>query len=287
MQSIKEFGSYIINQLSSVEIIDIIDIILVSVILYYTFKFLSDRRAGKLAVGVGLFLAVLFISEFLKMRALNFLLTSLSQVGLIALIIVFQPEFRSALEKMGTGSLKNLNRRFSNSSASTVEVSVNEICSAVERLSQTKTGALMVFERDTKLGDVIKTGTVIDADISAMLINNIFYNKAPLHDGAVIVRGNKLYSAGCFLPLSSNADIIKDLGTRHRAAIGMSENSDALVLVVSEETGTVSIAKDGKLERGFNSRTLHKYLMNAFVGDASSGLSGFFNKKGDGNAKSK
>lgn len=287
MQSIKEFWSYIINQLSSVEIIDIIDIILVSVILYYTFKFLSDRRAGKLAVGVGLFLAVLFISEFLEMRALNFLLTSLSQVGLIALIIVFQPEFRSALEKMGTGSLKNLNRRFSNYSASTVEVSVNEICSAVERLSQTKTGALMVFERDTKLGDVIKTGTVIDAEISAMLINNIFYNKAPLHDGAVIVRGNKLYSAGCFLPLSSNADIIKDLGTRHRAAIGMSENSDALVLVVSEETGTVSIAKDGKLERGFNSRTLRKYLMNAFVGDASSGLSGFFNKKGDGNAKSK
>jgi len=188
----------------------------------------------------------------------------------VALLIVFQPELRSALEKMGTGSIKNIKAMFVSTDVKEYTKGITAVCDAVESLAATKTGALIVFERETKIGDVAKSGTVIDAEINAMLIGNIFYNKAPLHDGALIVRENRLYAAGCFLPLSQNPDIIKELGTRHRAAIGVSEVCDAVVVVVSEETGLITIAVDGKFQRGISVKALQsqliKYLITENIG---------------------
>lgn len=252
--------NYILNQLGSVGVADFFDILIVAFVFYYLFKFVRERRAGKLAVGVILIIIMLFISEVVNMRATYFILKNVVNVGLIALLIVFQPELRSVLEKMGGESLKGFRSKLDRSAASKYRASIKELSDAIDRLSETKTGALIVIENTTKLGDVIKTGTVIDAQITSLLIGNLFYNKAPLHDGAVVIRNMRVLAAGCFLPLSTNPDIIKDLGTRHRAGIGMSENSDATVIIVSEETGTVSIAENGELKRGFTGKELEKYL---------------------------
>jgi len=273
MTGIYNLWNRFVNMVESVEfspINDTLDILLVTIIIYFVFKFLRDRRAGKLAAGVMLFLVLLMISGMLEMRALNFLLQSVTQAGLVALLIVFQPELRSALEKMGTGSIKNIKAMFVSTDVKEYTKGITAVCDAVESLAATKTGALIVFERETKIGDVAKSGTVIDAEINAMLIGNIFYNKAPLHDGALIVRENRLYAAGCFLPLSQNPDIIKELGTRHRAAIGVSEVCDAVVVVVSEETGLITIAVDGKFQRGISVKALQsqliKYLITENIG---------------------
>lgn len=270
MSKLKSMWNEIVDMIKSVEfspINDIIDILLVTAIIYMAFKFLRDRRAGKLVVGVILFFALLLISNALELRALSFLLQSLTQAGLVALIILFQPEFRSALEKVGTGSIKNIKGMFSGAAMKEVVEGIQELRKATENLSATKTGALMVIENETKLGDVIKSGTVIDADISSMLVGNIFYNKAPLHDGAVLIRNNRLYAAGCFLPLSQDPDIMKELGTRHRAAIGITEVSDAVVIIVSEETGIISVAKDGNLERGLSGAALEKLLIDLLLSE--------------------
>ncbi len=270
MSRLKTIWEEVIETITSVEfspINDIVDILLVTAIIYLAFKFLRDRRAGKLVVGVILFFILLLISNALELRALSFLLQSITQAGLVALIILFQPEFRSALEKVGTGSIKNIKGMFSGAGMKEVVVGIQEIRKATENLSATKTGALMVIECETKLGDVIKSGTVIDADISSMLIGNIFYNKAPLHDGAMLIRNNRLYAAGCFLPLSQDPDIMKELGTRHRAAIGITEVSDAVVIIVSEETGIISVARDGNLERGLSGAALEKLLLDLLLTD--------------------
>lgn len=264
MSELKALWSRFVDMFESVEfspINDTIDVLLVTVIVYFIFKFLRDRRAGKLAAGVVLFLVLLVISDIFEMRALNFLLQSVTQAGLVALLIVFQPELRSALEKMGTGSIKNIKAMFTTTDMKKYMGGITEVCKAAESLSATKTGALIVFERETKMGDIVKSGTVIDAEINSMMIGNIFFNKAPMHDGALIVRENRLYAAGCFLPLSQNPDIVKELGTRHRAAIGVTEVSDAVVVVVSEETGVISVAVDGKIKRGFSAATLESMLI--------------------------
>ena len=266
MSVLKDMWLYIFNQISAVTLFDILDIAIVSVIFYYVFKFVRDRRAGQLAIGIIFILVMLFLSETLNMHALNFLLQNIVQVGIIGLVIVFQSELRSFLEKMGGNSIiSGLNKKNNGSNQVTMRCieSVVEACIA---FSEEKTGALIVFERSTKLGDVIKTGTVINADPDAFLIKNIFYDKAPLHDGAMVIRDNRLYAAGCFLPLSSSENIIKDLGTRHRAAIGMSENSDSIVVVVSEETGIISIANDGALTRKFTEVTLKNALADYLIG---------------------
>ena len=255
-----DFLYYIKETLLNITVIDVIDIIIVSFLLYYTFKFIQERRAGKLALGLILLMALLLISEVLNMHALNFILSNLFSVGIIALVIVFQPELRSALEKVGGESLRSFRGKMDDETVALYTDCINEVAFAAEQLSQSKTGALMVFERSTKLGEVIRTGTVLDAKTTSFLIGNIFYNKAPLHDGAVIFREGKIFAAGCFLPLSDNSEIVKDLGTRHRAGIGMSENSDAIVLIVSEETGIISVACDGVLKRGFSRTNLENYL---------------------------
>lgn len=250
--------------------VDLLDILIVSVMIYYVVKFIRDRRASKLAIGICLILAMLFISNMLDMRAMEFLLSNIVQVGLIALLIIFQPELRSALEKVGGTSFKTLKNTVApkdkdHSKAKTDGIA--NICQAVCELSQEYTGALIIIERNTPLGDIIKTGTVINADICVSMLKNIFFNKAPMHDGAVVIRNNRVYAAGCFLPISTNDDIIKDLGTRHRSAIGMSENSDAVVIVVSEETGTISIALNGELRRNYDYNTLKNELVSLLGGD--------------------
>ncbi|MBP3581024.1 MAG: diadenylate cyclase CdaA, partial [Clostridia bacterium] len=234
--------------------------------------------------GIFLIIAALFASDVFNMQTLNFLLTNVAQVGIIGLVIVFQTELRSVLEKMGGRSIiGTLNKRYSEKVES-LEC-IDNVVAACEDFSKDKTGALLVFERYTKLGDVIRTGTVINSDPAVYLIKNIFYNKAPLHDGALVIRDFKLCSAGCFLPLSQNENIVKDLGTRHRAAIGMSENSDAVVVVVSEETGTISLAINGVLTRGYDSKSLKDALVKFLIKEDNSKSSHTFKKIGK-NAKS-
>lgn len=263
----KAFFLDILHNIKMISLPDIIDIACVSVLFYFLYKFMKDRRSGKLAVGIILLIALKFVSELFDMYVIQFLLQNIFQVGLIAIAVIFQPELRSALEKVGGQPLKGLKSIGDNNTAPT-EKMIQNVADAVFDLSQSKTGALIVFERLTRLGDLILTGTVIDADPNELLIKNVFFNKAPLHDGALIVRDCRLYAAGCLLPLSSNMDIVKDLGTRHRAAIGMSENSDAVVVVVSEETGTVSLAIEGVLYRGYNKESLIFSLRRCLISES-------------------
>ena len=257
---IKELGGSFISLVKSIGVLDVFDILLVAVIIYYAFNFLRNRRAGKLVFGVVILFALQLLSDLLGLVATQFILQNVLQLGLIALLILFQPELRSALEKMGgSGALRSFigitGEREDRASAA-----IAAVASAAADMSRSKTGALIVFERSTKLGDISSTGVIIDALPSTFLIRNIFFEPAPLHDGALIVSDGRLHAAGCFLPLSNNPTIIKDLGTRHRAAIGMSENSDAAVVVVSEETGVISLALEGKLYRNLDEMTLKGML---------------------------
>lgn len=256
-ESIKHSVSYI-------SFVDVVDILCVAALFYFAYKFIKQRRAAKLAFGLLFLLVFLIVSNILDMKVMSFLLQNVFQIGFIAILIVFQPELRAALEKVGGGSIKGIRSITDSKSVADISVMIRNVASALSDLSESKTGALVVFERSTRLGDIVLTGTVIDSYPAPYLVKNLFFNKSPLHDGAVIVRDGRIHAAGCLLPLSQNPDIIKDLGTRHRAAIGMSENSDAVVVVVSEETGTISVAVEGKLDRGFTEKTLveelRKYL---------------------------
>ena len=260
-----DFFSRMLRIIQSITVVDIIDIFFVAVILYYAFRFVRERRAGKLAVGVVFVVILLVLSDIFGMHALQYIFQNLLQVGVIALVVLFQPEMRSALEKMGGSSLRGLKNIGEGRSGSAWMLAIREVSAAASQMSVTKTGALIVFERDTKLGEIAATGTVSDAQISAYLLRNIFFNKAPLHDGAVLLRDGRIYAAGCLLPLTDQSDLNRDLGTRHRAAIGLSENSDAVVVVVSEETGNISVAVDGNLTRGYNADTLRSCLTDLLV----------------------
>ena len=259
-----EFMSDVGNIIKRITVFDVLDILIVAVLLYFLYKFIKDRRAGKLAIGILILIVLRILSGLLDMYLLQFILQNIFQVGILVLIILFQPELRSVLEKMGGTPMKGI-RSFGDTKYTEKEVVINEVVSAVADLSSSRTGALIVFERETRLGDMILTGTVVDATPSSALIKNIFFNKAPMHDGAIVIRDNRVYAAGCFLPLSNNPDIIKDLGTRHRAGIGMSENSDALVIIVSEETGIVSVAFEGNLTRNLNSEKLTAFLRSVLI----------------------
>ncbi len=264
MKTFGDFFGYAVAQFLTIGPVDFIDIALVAVIIFFAIKFISDKRAAKLAIGIFMILFILIISQIFRMSATNFLFSNITQVGIILLVVVFQPELRSALEKIG-GAGKDL-KILPGSKDGKNRTPINTLCEAVQELARETTGALIVIERNTPLGDIIKTGTVVNADICVAMIKNIFYNKAPLHDGAMIIRNHRVHAAGCFLPLSTKDDIIKNLGTRHRAAIGMSENSDAIVIVVSEETGTISLAVDGKLRRNYDYVSLKNELERIFGG---------------------
>lgn len=252
---------YILTRVEGIELKDIFDILILSFTIFFVFRFIMDRRAGKLALGLIFVVIILIIGNVFEMRAITFILQNFYQAGIIAIIIVFQPELRAALEKMGTAPISNIkNISVDTKNTAYITNAISVISESVCDLSMEKTGALIVIERSTKLGDHIKTGTILNAQLTTPLLKNIFFNKAPLHDGAVILRNYRIFSAGCFLPLSTKEDIISDLGTRHRAAIGISELSDAIVIVVSEETGNISIANNGTLKRNYSYKTLKSEL---------------------------
>ena len=242
---------------------DFIDVLLIAFIVYQLLKLIKETRAMQLVKGILILFFVLEISSWLNLHTLNYLLRSAMQVGMFAIVVIFQPELRSLLEKMGRTKVGKIINIASGPSDSQ-EYAIHEIVKAAINLSEEKTGALIVIERETKLGDVIGTGTLIDAEVSSALLENIFVPKTPLHDGAVIIRGDRIHTAGCFLPLTSNENLSRELGTRHRAALGISEASDALVIVVSEETGKISIAINGALTRNLNKQSLTAALRRAF-----------------------
>ncbi len=246
--------------IKAITIKDFFDIALVAALLYVGITFLRERRAGKLAIGVGVLIVFQFVCRFFNLTTVTFLLEYFFQFGFIVLFIIFQPELRSALEKVGSEPMRGFKNIADSKNQQKITEAIKEICDAACTMSSEKTGALIVIERSTKLGDYIKSGTVVDAELSDFAIRNIFFKGAPLHDGAAIIRDGRLYAAGCFLPLSQREDILKDLGTRHRAALGISENSDALVIVVSEETGIISTVVDGTLKRGYDYPSLKNEL---------------------------
>ena len=255
------------SQFMSISVVDIIDIAVLATLLFYVYRFVRERRAGKLAIGLGILLVIYAAAVVLNMHALVFLLQNVFQVGILALVILFQPELRSALEKVGADPLRSIKNMTEPKEIAERTAVIDNICIAAGDMSRDRTGALIVIERSTKLGDIMKTGVQIDAVVSQSLIKNIFFNKAALHDGALIVSEYRIAAAGCFLPLTQNATISKDKGTRHRAGVGMSEVSDAIVVIVSEETGEISLAIDGHLHGGQNYSTLRKQLTDLLLGD--------------------
>lgn len=249
--------------ISTFKITDAIDILAVAYLLYSVLGFIRDTRAAQLVKGLLIFVAVFFISEFMNLHMLNWLLRGVLTVGLIAAVVVFQPELRRGLEYLGRGRFL----RFL-SSSNTPDKSkqmIADIVAAVDHCSQTQTGALLVIERETALSDIAESGVEVDAAISAELIGNLFYEGSPLHDGAVIIRGNRIYAAGCVLPLTDNKTLSTELGTRHRAGIGITEHSDALVIIVSEETGIISLAEYGQLLRYVDDKAVEKKLLSIYI----------------------
>lgn len=245
--------------LSTLRITDFIDVIIISYLIYKVLVFFKNTRAYQLLKGIALLLVAAQLSELLNLSAVNFLLRNTLQLGLIAVVIIFQPELRSALAKMGSKRFSFFNQEIK-SDSNEVKIIASEIKKACKSLSSMNYGALIAIERDIRLDDIIKVGTVINSDISSELLINIFVPNTPLHDGAVVLSGNKIKSAAGLLPLSQNESVSKELGTRHRAGLGLSELCDALVVVVSEETGVISIAYDGTLTRNLTPDTLESVV---------------------------
>ena len=244
-------------------LIDVLDIIIVAYLVYKILGFIQETRAQQLVRGLVVLGIVFFLSDFLKLYLLNWLLRNFVTMGLFALIVLFQPELRRGLEQLGrrnivSGQFRSLDKE------NAIEV-VKEIVAAVDDFSATRTGALIVFERETMLNAIIETGTIVDARISVRLLGNLFYEGSPLHDGAVIIRGDRIHAASCVLPLTEKKNIGRNLGTRHRAGLGVSEVSDALVIVVSEETGVISVAEDGNFRRFMDLKSVEKILLGVYM----------------------
>lgn len=253
-------------------IIDLFDIIIVAVIFYKLLMLIRETRAEQLIKGLIVLLAVFNVSKWLQLHMVQYILENTLTVGVIALLVVFQPELRRALEYIGR--TRWLSVSISEVIRQELQENIDEIVTAVSTLSRTKTGALIVMERETGLNEIVDTGTLIEGRISSLLITNIFEHNAPLHDGAVLIKKEKIMAAGCFLPLSIKNDLSRDLGTRHRAALGMIENSDALVIVVSEETGAISVALDGQLNRFLDTSDLKEILLDNFIVEEKSSFVG-------------
>lgn len=249
--------------LMSIKVTDVIDIVIVAYLLYRLLGFIKETRAQQLFRGILLIIAFFLVSEVFNLSLLNWLFTKLITVGLIAVVILFQPEIRRALEQIGRRGV--LSRQFRDIGKEEMYATVHKIVDAVDDFSSTQTGALMAIERETMLTDISETGVIVDAEISVRLLGNLFYEGSPLHDGAVIIRGDRVHAASCVLPLTERQNIGKNLGTRHRAALGLSEVSDAFVIVVSEETGAISVAQNGEFKRFLDLKTLEKMLLDIYL----------------------
>ena len=249
--------------LMSIKATDVLDIVIVAYLLYTLLGFIKETRAQQLFRGVLLIIAFFLVSEILNLSLLNWLFTRLITVGLIAVVILFQPEIRRGLEQIGRRGV--LSWQFRDMGKEEMYATVHKIVDAVDDFSSTQTGALMAIERETMLSDISESGVIVDAEISVRLLGNLFYEGSPLHDGAVIIRGDRVHAASCVLPLTERQNIGKNLGTRHRAALGLSEVSDAFVIVVSEETGAISVAQNGEFKRFLDLKTLEKMLLDIYL----------------------
>lgn len=266
MQEISGYFSTMVNYLSTISFWDVVDILIVAYLFYKVLELVRKTSSYNLAKGLLVLLIVLWLSgpSVFNLTMINFILRKAFEIGFIALVIIFQPELRKLLSKMGS---RNFYGIFSPKvqANSEMESAITQTVLACESMSKTKTGALIIFERSVKLSDIMTTGTMIDAEITAELLKNIFYPKAPLHDGALIVRNARIASAGCVLPLTAKTNLSKDLGMRHRAGIGASEVSDAVTVVVSEESGGISVAVEGMLKRNLSVAMLEQILRKELV----------------------
>ena len=251
------------NQFRTISFIDILDILIVAYIIYRVMKLLKDTSAERLIKGIIILVGIMLLASMLHLTMISWLLQQALNVGLFAIVVVFQPELRRLLEQIGKGNFSRL--IVPADAPDEVESMITATVSACADMSRTKTGALIVFERRERLGEIISTGTMVDAAPSAELIKNIFFKNSPLHDGAMIVRAGRVCAAGCVLPLSGNQSLSRDLGTRHRAAVGMSESADSVLVVVSEETGSISVAIGGMLKRHLSPDMLRKLLENELL----------------------
>ena len=263
MEKILELLAKAQEYVQMIGVFDVIDMLLIAFAVYYLLRFIRRGRTGQVAKAIFIILLLLMVANILQLRVVSFILNFAVELGLLSLVIIFQPEIRRFLEQMGSGKIKEV---------FVTEAPVDELGNAIEQtvaayevMSKDKVGALIVFERKRLLDDVLKTGTAIDAGISSELLRNIFWNKAPLHDGAVVVRNGRIVGAGCMLPLSGTTNLSRSLGMRHRAGIGISENSDAVVAIVSEETGSISVAINGMLKRHLAPETLERLLKSELM----------------------
>ncbi|MEG0178577.1 MAG: diadenylate cyclase CdaA [Oscillospiraceae bacterium] len=269
MKTVQDMWYRLISTITAPSIADIVDILIVAFLIYECIALVRQTHAAQLAKGIIILLASFFAADIFELHTLKFFLQGVMQVGFLALVIVFQPELRRALEQMGRANIFAVKLFRSSTDDDDMRVkwlnTVVAVCDAVERMAESRTGALIVFERKSNLSEIIKTGTKLHADVNPELLGTIFYEGTPLHDGATIIRDAQVEAGGCFLPLSNNLEISKDMGTRHRAALGMSENSDAVIVVVSEETGIISLAKNGVLIRRLDRQNLFNLLEGDIV----------------------
>ena len=249
--------------------VDFVDIALLSYIIYFFLKLIRETRAGQLFKGIAFLLIVYLIGKFIELKAITYILERVFDIGILAILIMFQPEVRRAVEKLGHSRLGLSNILASSTREATIakwSKAIDAVCDACEEFSPVKTGAIIAIERQTRLGEHIEGGVELNAEPSKELLGAIFFHNAPLHDGAVIMRDGMILAAECFFPMpQKEAFINKKLGSRHRAAIGMSENSDAIIIVVSEETGQISFAENGTLIRDLNRDTLHDLLTDKLI----------------------
>ena len=265
MEKVLAFLESIGNYLLLIRVSDVLDIVIIAFLVYNLLRMVKSTRAENILKGVVAFLLVLWMVDILQLNTIAYIMKNLVQVGILAIIILFQPEIRQILEKVGSRNIKLLRVFNDPKQQSELETAIDQTVIACSEMSQSKTGVLIVFERDIHLDDMVRSGTTLDAAVSSELLKNIFFVKAPMHDGAVIIRHGRILGAGCMLPLSKNVNLSRDLGMRHRAGIGMSENSDAVVVIVSEETGSISVAIGGMLKRHLKPETLSKLLRNELM----------------------
>jgi diadenylate cyclase len=294
MESIWSFFKDIGNYLLLIKITDLLDIAIIAFLVYKLLKLVHSTKAESILKGVAIFLVALALSFLLNLRGIYYILSHMVEWGVLALIILFQPEIRRILEELGSKNFKFLRFFTPEHKISEMEQAIEQTVVACEEMSKTRTGVLIVFERKMLLDDMVRSGTKLDASVSGELLKNIFFVKAPMHDGAVIIREGRILGAGCMLPLSKNVNLSRDLGMRHRAGIGMSENTDAVVVIVSEETGSISVAVGGMLKRHLMPETLEKLLQNELIPQQDDAveehrfvLANLFSdrKKGDRNGK--